>query len=258
MTADLQLGGRRILVTRAIHQMGKLSQMLRRAGAIPVEVPVLEILPPDSYDDLDRALRQLSGYDWLIFTSANTVRALVDRAAKLSVRLEVPDRTKAAAIGDATAKAAAEAGLNVELVPQPYRAESLLSALEGRMEGRRFLLARAAVARDILPDELRRAGARVDVVEAYRNGIPASAGEQLDAALSARIDAAAFTSSSSVTHLKQVANAAKRMWPFADAAAVSIGPITSRTLVEEGWPPAAEAKVADVRGLVAALAEYFR
>lgn len=249
------VAGRHVLVTRAAHQMGKLSQQLREVGAIPVEVPVLEIQPPESFAELDAAIGNFSSYDWLILTSANTVRALAERAKKLRMPLVQHDSLKVAAIGEGTAKAAAEAGLNVTLVPAFNVAESLVSALHGKVTGSRVLFARATLARDVIPDSLRTAGAQVDVAYAYRNGIPAKAPEQLRRALQEGLDAATFTSSSSVTHLK--AAAAGLAWPFDGVAAISIGPVTSGTLREEGWEPAAEAKVSDIPGLVSAVAEYF-
>jgi RimJ/RimL family protein N-acetyltransferase len=114
-------------------------------------------------------------------------------------------------------------------------------------------LARAAVARDVIPDALRAAGAEVDVVEAYRNVLPSAAPEQLRQALGKGIAAATFTSSSSATHLAEAARVAGVAWPFTEVAAISIGPITSQTLRELGWPPAAEANPSDTPGLIAAV-----
>jgi len=250
------LPGRRVLVTRAAHQAGKLSAALRALGFEPVEVPVLEIHPPEDCTVLDAALHQLSSYDWLILTSANTVRSLADRAAALGLNLG--DYTgKVAAIGEATATAAREAGLTVTLVPESYVAESLVASLKNQTTGKRMLIARAAIARDIIPDALRDAGATVDVVHAYRNAIPNSAPAQLRQALKQGIDAATFTSSSSVTHLAAVAKQAGIAFPFANVPAISIGPITTQTLLEHNWPPAAEATQSDIQGLAAAVKKLF-
>jgi uroporphyrinogen-III synthase len=253
--SSLPLAGRRVLVTRAAHQAGKLSDGLRALGAEPVEVPVLEIRSPESFAALDAALLALSGYDWLILTSANSVRALDERAAQLGVALAEPFGLKVAAVGESTAEAARKAGLILTFVPELYVAESLADGLLGQVAGSKILLARAAVARDVIPDALRAAGAAVDVVDAYRNVIPAVAPEQLRKALAKGIDAATFTSSSSVTHLAAAADAAGVPWPFARVAAISIGPITSATLCEIGWKPAVEANPSDIPGLVAAVAK---
>jgi uroporphyrinogen-III synthase/uroporphyrinogen III methyltransferase/synthase len=251
--SSLPLAGRRVLVTRALHQAGSLSDGLRALGAEPVEVPVLEIRPPATFDAMDAALRRLDSYDWLILTSANTVRALIERATFLGLSLEAMILPKLATIGEATASAARKAGLQVAFVPERYVAESLVEGLHAQVAGQRILLARAAVARDVIPSALQAAGAVVDVVDAYRNVLPEAAPEQLRRALAAGIDAATFTSSSSATHLSEAARVAGIAWPFAAVSAVSIGPITSQTLRGLGWPPAAEAEPSDIPGLLAAI-----
>jgi uroporphyrinogen-III synthase/uroporphyrinogen III methyltransferase/synthase len=247
------LAGRRVLVTRGAHQAGKLSEGLRALGAEPVKVPVIEIRPPEDFAPLDRALRELSSYDWLILTSANTAHALADRAAALGLNLAAASQLKVAAVGEATATAARDAGLSVALVPETYVAESLTKGLAGQTRGKKVLLARAAIARDVIPHALRTVGATVDVVDAYRNVMPESAPALLREALQKRIAAAAFTSSSSVTHLADAARQAGIAFPFAGVAAISIGPITSKTLRDLGWEPAAEASPSDVPGLLQAI-----
>jgi uroporphyrinogen-III synthase/uroporphyrinogen III methyltransferase/synthase len=254
---SLPLAGRRVLVTRAAHQAGKLNDALRELGAVPVEVPVLEIQPPEDVAALEKAVRELDSYDWIIVTSVNTVLALATRASALGVSFKNMAPLRVAAVGGATADAARRFGLPVELVPEDYVAEALVQSLKGKVEGRHILLARAAIARDVIPAALRAAGAIVDVVDAYRNVLPKAAPELLRAALKQGIDAATFTSSSSVTHLAEAAHAAGIAFPFAGIAAISIGPITSQTLREHGWEPAAEASPSDIPGLVAALANYF-
>ncbi len=258
----LALVGRRVLVTRALHQAGKLSEGLRALGAEPVEVPVLEIRPPASFDALDAALRHIDSYDWLILASANAVRAVDERAAELGIALEQAARLKVAIVGGATAAAARKAGLHVAFVPEAYVAESLVAGLLEGMHlqtmGVRILLARAAVARDVIPDALREAGIAVDVIETYRNVLPENAQELLRRAVVKRIDAVTFTSSSSAMHLSEAARLAGVAWPFAGVPAVSIGPITSETLIGLGWPPAVEANPSDIPGLIAAVENLLR
>jgi uroporphyrinogen-III synthase/uroporphyrinogen III methyltransferase/synthase len=192
------LAGRRVLVTRAAHQAGKLSEGLRALGAEPVEVPVLEIRPPASFDPLDAALRRLDSYDWLILTSANVIRVLQERAAVLGMALTRCASLKVATVGSATAKAASDAGFKLAFVPESYVAESLVEGLLARVAGQRILLARAAIARDAIPDAMRAAGAVVDVVDAYQNVMPEAAPELLRRAAAEGLDAATFTSSPSV------------------------------------------------------------
>lgn len=252
------LVGKRVLVTRAAHQAGKLSEGLRALGVEPVEVSVIEIRPPLDLAPLDRALRSLSEYDWLVLTSANTVHALAGRAASLSFSLAAASHLKVAAVGEATATAARDAGLPVALVPESYVAESLVEILAVQTRGKKVLLARASFARDVIPQALRAAGATVDVIDAYRNVMPEAAPELLREALQKGIAAAAFTSSSSVTHLADAARQAGIAFPFAGVAAISIGPITSQTLRDLGWDPAAEATQSDIPGLIQAIARALR
>jgi uroporphyrinogen-III synthase len=229
-----------------------LSEGLKALGAEPVEVPVLEIRPPEGYEELDRAVQNLHNYDWLILTSANTVHTLAERSGVLKVSLSMPGQ-QVAVVGKATAEAAGKAGFIVTLVPESYVAESLVEALMGKVKNKKVLLARAAVARDVIPDALRAAGAVLDIVDAYRNFLPETAPSLLRDALTRQIDAATFTSSSSVTHLAEAARLAEVTWPFPKVPAVSIGPITSQSLRELHWEPSAEASPSDVPGLIAAV-----
>ncbi|HEX4310971.1 MAG TPA: uroporphyrinogen-III synthase [Acidobacteriaceae bacterium] len=251
----LPLAGRRILVTRARHQAGQLSEKLRALGASVVEIPAIEIVAPESFAELDGALGNLSQYGWLIVTSANGVAALAGRMGELGIVADVFGGLKIAAVGSATAQALEDLGLTVAVTPAEYVAESLVSALESDMRGQRVLLVRATVARDVIPDALRGRGATVDVVDAYRTVIPAESVTAICTIFGdgGKVpDAATFTSSSTVTNFLNLAQAAGVEVPKA-MRAVSIGPITSRTLRDNGWEPAAEADPHDLGGLVAAV-----
>ncbi len=252
------LSGRRILVTRALHQAGRFSRELSALGATIVEVPVIEIAPPESFEPLDEALRNLDRYDWIILTSSNTIERICARASCFAVNPANADGLKVAAIGQATAKTAERYGFKVTVIPDAYVAESLIDSLHDKVAEKRVLLPRAATARDVIPEALRAAGAEVDVVEAYRNLLPEAAPERLKQATSEGLDAVPFTSSSSVTHLAEAARLAGIAWPFTGVAAISIGPITSQTLRELGWPPAAEADPSDIQGLIAAIERILR
>jgi uroporphyrinogen-III synthase/uroporphyrinogen III methyltransferase/synthase len=251
------LADRRILVTRGASQAPKLSDGLRARGAIPVEVPVIEICPPESYEPLDTALQQLESYDWVIFTSWNAIPVFHVRSMDLGVSLK-DLKPQIAAVGSATAQAVEKLlHLNVSLTPKDYVAESLVAALKDQIVGKRVLLARAAIARDVIPDALRSAGASVDVVDAYQNVMPEAAPHQLRHAYARGLDAATFTSSSSVTHLAHAAQAGGMPFPLKGVRAVSIGPITTQTLRQLDWPPAAEADPHDIQGLIAAVTRIF-
>ena len=252
---NLPLAGRTILVTRARHQAGQLSEKLRALGAEVVEIPAIEIVPPASYAELDEALMNLSQYQWLIVTSANGVEALRGRMVELEVGVGDLSHVQIAAVGSATEWALVELGMTVAVTPQEYVAESLVEGLGDHVDGKHVLLARAAVARDVIPDSLRARGATVDVVEAYRTVIPAesvTAIRTLFGPSGRAPDAATFTSSSTVTNFLNLVREAGVARPES-MRAVSIGPITSRTLGECGWEPAAEADPHDLAGLVEAV-----
>jgi uroporphyrinogen-III synthase len=247
----LSLHGKTILVTRARHQAGQLSEKLRALGAVVLEIPAIEIVPPESYAELDRALKNLSQYQWLIVTSANGVKALRERGIGPASFAGL----KVAAVGSATAQALREMRLEIAVTPEEYVAESLVEALGDQVGGKRVLVARAAAARDVIPDELRARGATVDVVDAYRTVIPVGSVTAVRTIVEADgliPDAAIFTSSSTVTNFLNLLREAGVPRPES-MRAVSIGPITSRTLREKGWEPAAEADPHDMGGLVAAV-----
>src|SRR5690349_2281751 len=171
----LPLFGKRIVVTRAREQAGMLGAGLRALGANVIELPTIEIVPPADYGPLDRAIAELAAYDWLIFTSANGVRYFLDRLDRSRQDLRML-RARICAIGDATKAAVENLHLKVDLIGEEYVAESLVDAFQAiDLGGKRMLLPRAAVARDLLPRKLRERGARVDVVEAYRTVVPEDA-----------------------------------------------------------------------------------
>jgi uroporphyrinogen III methyltransferase/synthase len=247
------LFGKRIVVTRAKGQAEGLSSRLRALGAEVVELPTIEIRPAADYAPLDRAIANLACYDWLIFTSANGVRFFLERLDGSAADLRGL-RAKICAIGPATRAAIESAHLKADLMGKDYVAEGLLEAFRAHdLAGRRVLLPRAAVARDLVPDELARRGAQVDVVEAYRTVVPedaaARAREIFDAAR--KPDIITFTSSSTVQNFAAVAQAFLPVLP--SLRAVSIGPVTTRTARGLGIEIAAEAEVFTIDGLVQAV-----
>jgi uroporphyrinogen-III synthase len=247
------LTGKRIVLTRAQQQAGSLSGALEAVGAKVLHLSTIEIVPPESYAALDAALRSIEKFDWLILTSANAVQAFAGRVTAGGICGEQLARVQVAAVGPATAGAARKHGLRVDLVPEEYVAESLVATLkEQGISGKRVLLARAAVARDVIPQELASLGANVEVVEAYRTILPLLSTGEVRALLAGVLpDAVTFTSSSTVTNFLALVSAAQIELP-PGLPAVSIGPITSRTLREHDWAPAAEASEASIPSLVEA------
>ncbi len=252
------LAGRRIAITRAREQASALQVKLEALGAEVLVAPAIEIVPPDSYEPLDTALRNIAQYQWLVLTSANGVRALGERIAALAIPPSSFAHVQFAAIGAATAGSVQKLGFEVALVPEHYVAESLVQALQQRARGSRVLLVRARVGRDVLPDELRRSGMLLDVVDAYQTVMPAGAAERLWPLLCGDTmpDAVLFASSSAVRNFLAILSETQRERPRG-LRAVSIGPITSATLREAGWEPAAEAEQATLDSLVEACVRLF-
>ncbi len=251
--ASARLSGQRILVTRPREQAGAFVRGLEALGAHVVVFPTVEILPLADKAALDRAIRGLPEQDWLVFTSANGVRHFLARCEALACTDSL-SRLSIAAIGPQTARLLEQRGLAVSLVPGEYRAEGILSALgPERVRGRRFLLARVAGARDVLPETLRRWGAAVDVVEAYRNKPVRDGAERLLEVLD-RVDWVTFTSPSTVNAFMDLLAGANAGFP-ADARVACIGPITADAARRQGMDVTAVAREYTVPGLIQAVVE---
>src|SRR5580692_9754639 len=264
------LSGVRVLVGRARHQAGALSSELRRRGAEVIEIPFIEIRKPRSFKPLDLALKNLGNYDWLILTSVNGVEAMWERMQKTRVRHDFrrgrqnsksglaasaqSPLLRIAAIGPATKKAIEQRGGKVNVVPKEYVAESVVRSLRRRVKGTRVLLVRAKVARDVIPRELRQAGAEVDVVEAYETVAPQSSRTRLRSLLRnprRRPHVVTFTSSSTVRNFVALLGSGKAS--IRGVSLASIGPVTSSTLRELGLRVDVEAAEFTIPGLVEAI-----
>jgi uroporphyrinogen III methyltransferase/synthase len=245
------LFGRRVLVTRTRQQASELVGALHHLGAEPIELPVIEVADPL---DGGAALRDVAGrlpaYEWVVLTSPNGARRLLSAVAERGLDARVFGAASLAAIGPGTARALAEGGLRADLVPPTFVAEALLDALPPPPAGGgRLLLARAEVARDVLPDGLRAAGWEVDVVDAYRTVAAAISDEQRAAV--ARADIATFTSSSTVARFIELLGVAS-----VPPTVACIGPITAATAREHGLTVDIEAPEHTIEGLVAALTTW--
>ena len=173
-----------------------------------IEIPFIEIRKPQSYRPLDDALKNIKNYDWLILTSANGVEAMWERVRKLRITRRNLKHLQIAAIGPATKKAIVKHGLKVKMVPEEYVAESVVKGLRDKVNGKRVVLIRAKVARDVIPEELRAAGAEVDVVEAYETVVPEKSRARLRALMknaARRPHIVTFTSSSTREELCRTA-----------------------------------------------------
>jgi uroporphyrinogen III methyltransferase/synthase len=263
------LHGRRIVVTRARAQASGFLERLRAMGADAVELPVIAVEPATEERALAAALERLAAAgaeataaapgtpaSWAVFTSANAVELVWDACERTGRDARGFAGTRLVAIGPETAAALQRHGLRADLVPAEYVAEAVAEAmLAVGVEGARVWLPRAAMARDVLPDRLREAGAEVDVLPLYRTVLPPDAPQRLAELLDARpVDAVTFTSSSTVQHFLAALDG--RPFP-AGAIAACIGPVTARTARDAGLPVSVVATEYTTAGLAAALAAHF-
>lgn len=273
--------GRRILVTRTREQASSFSERLRKLGAIPFEFPIIRIAPPLDWQPLDDALRHLCGatfayYDWLIFTSVNAVESVFGRLNEFGLAFPLTGVTRVAAIGPATAAALAHYGVQTDLVPGEYIAEgvavSLIEDAKSRgasLAGKRILLPRAAVARDVLVTELKAAGAIVQEVAAYRTlSVSSDDAQGIEVARmlqAGELHILTFTSSSTVRNFMQwLMSSAPGMVEKLRASVAGetlpiiacIGPITAQTARELGLYPQIEATTFTIEGLIEAIVSH--
>ena len=253
------LFGKRILVTRSRAQASRLTAGLEDLGADCLEAPAIRIQPPaDNYAALDKAIGSLADFDWIIYTSANGVEHFFSRLSEAGLDSRSLCDKKICAIGSATAQALEKHGIKADIVPKEYRAEGILSAMYGKLkEGDKVLLPRAAEARSILPEELKRQGADVVVAPAYETVAGEADGTALAEELkNGSIDAVTFTSSSTVKNLlKLLGDNAPELLKNVKIAA--IGPITAETCKQNGLQVTVQAQEYTIDGLIQAVKEAF-
>lgn len=261
---DQLLSGRTVVITRAPAQAGEFVAELERFGASVMVCPTIEITDPESYARLDEAIDHLYGYDWLIFTSANAVAFFLRRLAARGREVGDLDELKVCAIGEATADNLREAQIHVDVVPAEFKAEGVFAALaqfvggRERLSGLNLLIPRATVARDYLPKVLEEAGARVDVVPAYRTVVPENLDRgRLSAMLAAGADCIAFTSSSTVKNLALLFDT-NDLGPILKGLTVAcIGDITASTAAEYGLRVDIQPTQFTIPNLARAIAEHY-
>ncbi len=258
------LAGRAVVITRAQTQADEFVAELERFGAEVMVCPTIEISALESYEILDEAIEHLYGYDWLIFTSVNGVDYFFRRLEARGHETSELDELKVCAIGEATADQLRDLHVHVDVIPDEYKAEGVFAALErfvGGSEGLsklNILIPRASVARDYLPKALQNAGARVDVVPAYRTSLPADLDRgRVAAMLSGKADCIAFTSSSTVRNLGQLFDTHDLSEALAGVVVACIGDITAATAQEFGLVVEIQPKEFTIPALAQAIAEYF-
>ncbi|MFA6450515.1 MAG: uroporphyrinogen-III synthase, partial [bacterium] len=254
------LFGKTIVVTRSRAQASALVEQLRELGADTVEMPTIAIEPPDGWAEIDAAVLRVGKYDWLIFTSVNGVEHFMERARAAGLDARAFAGVKVASMGPATSQRLLDYGLAADYQPEKYVAEAIFEGLSklDPPAGKKYLLPRADIAREALPELLRAAGAEVDEITAYKTVPGDFDAESLRLRIGkGGVDAVTFTSSSTARFFVERMGAdfiAENKTKFAG---VSIGPVTSDTMRSLGMEPAAESDVHTIPGLVETLLKYF-
>jgi uroporphyrinogen III methyltransferase/synthase len=254
------LFGKRVVVTRSRDQASAFAEMLIDRGATTIEFPTIDVVPPASWDELDRAINAIETYTWVIFTSANAVRFFMDRLRSLGKDLRMLKGVNICTVGPKTAESLESYGLRADLIPTEFKAEGVLAALGGvKVKGRKFLIPRAKTARELIPDRLRELGAEVTVATAYENVKPAADVERTKKLFEEKkIAAVTFTSSSTVHNFIEILGQ-KGYKSLLDGVAVAcIGPVTARTAEEYGMKTDIMPKEYTIPALVDAMVEYFK
>jgi len=253
------LFGRRIIVTRAREQASGFLAKLQELGADAIAFPTIETAPPDSWEPLDKAISRLSRYHWIVFTSVNGVIYFHERLYNSGLDARAFAHAKLAAIGPATARALQDRGLKPDLVPEEYRAEAVVEGMKDRLgPGVRILIPRAKKAREVLPLELQKTGAEVDVIPAYQTLLPQDRRPEVEALLKeGKVDLITFTSSSTVTNFAQMFPGRKPAELLKGVTVACIGPITARTARDMGLETHVQPEKYTINGLVEAILAFF-
>ncbi len=251
------LFGRGIVITRPREQAGEFAALLRAQGARVIHFPTIKIVPVDEWRDLDRAIGQIGDYRWIVFTSANGVGCFFGRMRELGRDLRDLKGARICAIGPATAAAVESRGIRVDLVPESFISEGIIAAFRKEdIRGARVLLPRAEVARNVIPDELAKLGAQVDVVTVYRTVSSGQNKAELEQLLDeGKVDAITFTSSSTVKNFVQIMGHEYSL--PARVKIACIGPVTAATATKAGLPVDIMEEKFTIPGLVEGLVNYF-
>ena len=255
------LFGKRIVVTRAREQASGFLARLNELGAACIEFPTIQVVPPKSWDPLDRAIMRLERYQWLLFTSVNGVKYFFKRLENLELDMRELKDMKVGAIGPKTAEAVYKKGIRPDLVPDEYRAEAVVDAFgKWDVKGINILLPRAAKARQVLPVELVKMGASVDEIPAYQTVQPDHDKGRVRGMLEkGEIDMVTFTSSSTVTNFWEMFSEEReelKTW-MAKVAVACIGPITAQSAEEQGLSVSLIPEEYTIEALTNAIVHHF-
>ncbi len=251
--------GKKVVVTRARAQASDMILQLTELGADCLEYPVIKIIPPEDFSSLDAAIDNLAAYDWIIFTSVNGVEFFFKRLSELGKDARALGNLRTACIGPVTSERLKSYGINTDILPESFRAESIIEAFKNEtVAGKRVLLPRAAEARPILPEELSKRGAKIDEIPTYHTISDTENVDQLIRQLEqGEIDLITFTSSSTVTNFKKLIPKDRFDVLMKNVTIASIGPITSETAEKNGFNVHIEAKSYTIDGLCEAIVKFY-
>lgn len=258
MSASAPLQGKRIVVTRAVEQARGLKARLESMGATVLLFPAVSFSEPSDTSALDRAIRALGDFDWVLFTSANAVRFFASRCRKLEVDPSQDALYRCAAVGPATASAVAAEGFSVDHVAQEFLGVALARELSATLAGKKILLPRSERARPDLPKALKEVGAEVTEVVAYHTGsIGTIDPGVMRAVREAEVDVISFFSPSAIDNMRAELGEDLFSRLAANAAMAAVGPVTAAALRSAGLPVAIEAPLTTAESMAAAIEEYF-
>ena len=251
------LFGKGVVITRPQRQADDLARLLTDQGASSLAFPTISIKPPSDWSELDRAIGQLESYQWLIFTSANGVHFFFERLREKGRDIRDLKGIKICCIGPATARQIEARGIRVDLVPDKFIAEGILKSFASmNLSGQRILIPRACRARDILPENLKKQGAIVDVATTYQTINSGRKKEELVEWINAgEVDVITFTSSSTVTNFVEIMGADYALPPHIKIAC--IGPVTAATAKKAGFQINISQEEYTMEGLVQSLINHF-
>lgn len=258
MSAQGPLQGKRIVVTRAIEQSRELVARLENMGATVLLFPAVSFSEPSDTAELDRAIRSLGEFDWILFTSANAARFFARRCRRLGVESGQGGQYRCAAVGSATASAVAAEGFPVDYVAQEFSGNALARELCTDIYGKKVILPRSERARSDLPDALKSAGAIVTEVVAYHTGgLGVIEPEVMRAIQEAQVDVISFFSPSAIENMRAELGEEFLVRLGAKAAMAAVGPVTAAALRAAGLRVAIEAPLATAESMAVAIANYF-
>jgi uroporphyrinogen III methyltransferase/synthase len=248
------LEGKRILITRPIDGAGEMADYIKKEGGEPVIIPTIELIRIRS-PEIEKTIKNLKKYDWLIFTSANGVDFFFEILLENKIDLRKLSHLKIGVIGEKTAESLEKRGIFPDLLPKRFVAESIVEEFKKiQIKGKKVLIPRAEVAREVLPEQLKNMGANVHVLPIYRTVKPGGLKKKIYEELKKGVDMVVFTSSSTVKNFMEV----KGIKRFLNLPVAVIGPVTAETLMRYGLKPSVMPKKYTAKSLVKEIAKFFR